>query len=88
MPGLTTNSAPPLVAPEMILIAEPLLWVHALIAGLGPMNVASMAPEFSASIAAGPALKVWVSSFVLPSACWICLFDTPSTGRAWVRFAK
>ena len=67
--GLTTNSAPPLVAPEMILIDVPLLCVHALIAGFGPMKVASIAPELSASMAAGPALKVWVSSFVLPSAC-------------------
>src|SRR5437660_1323113 len=36
MPFLTTSEAPPAAAPEMILIAVPLDFCHALIAGLGP----------------------------------------------------
>ena len=57
-------------------------------AGFGPMNVASMAPESSASMAAGPALKVVVSSLVSPSASWKVPFFTPSTAEAWVTFGK
>ena len=50
--------------------ASPFDCAYALIAGLGPMNVASIAPPKSASTAAGPALKIWVVSVVSPSASW------------------
>ena len=86
--GLTTNAAPLLVAPATIRSASPLDLTKALMAGLGPMNVASMAPESSDSIAAGPALKVVVSSLVSPSASWNVPFFTPSTAEAWVTFGK
>ncbi len=36
MPFFTTREAPPEAAPEMILMAVPLDFCHALIAGLGP----------------------------------------------------
>ena len=36
MPCLTTSDAPPMVAPEMILMAVPLDFCQALMAGLGP----------------------------------------------------
>ena len=36
MPPLTTSDAPPEAAPEMILMAVPLDFCQALIAGLGP----------------------------------------------------
>src|SRR5664279_2787476 len=52
------------------------------------MNVASMAPDSRASIAAGPALKVLVSSLVSPSASWKVPSFTPSTAEAWVTFGK
>ena len=39
---LTTKTAPPLVAPEIILISFPPDIMYALIAGLGPMYVASI----------------------------------------------
>ena len=57
-------------------------------AGFGPRKVASMAPDSSASIAAGPALKVEVSSLVLPSASWNVPSATPRTAEAWVTFGK
>ena len=57
-------------------------------AGPGPTYVASMAPDFSASIAAGPALNVLTSSFVAPR----CLAKKPSLSAtiavAWVTFGK
>ena len=68
--------------------ASPLDLAKALIAGFGPMNAASMAPDSSASIAAGPALKVLVSSLVSPSASWKVPSFTPSTAEAWVTFGK
>ena len=36
MPVLTTTEAPPVAAPEMILIALPLDFCQALMAGFGP----------------------------------------------------
>jgi len=42
----------------MIRIASPFDFTKALMLGLGPMKVASMAPENSASVAAPPALKI------------------------------
>ena len=58
MLGLTTRAAPPEVAPAMIRRASPFDFTKALIVGLGPMKVASMAPENRASVAAPPALKI------------------------------
>jgi hypothetical protein len=65
--GFTTSAAPPEVAPATMRSASPLLLTKALMAGLGPMYVASIAPANSASTAAGPALKVCVVSFVPPA---------------------
>ncbi len=47
-----------------------------------------MAPENSASIAAGPALNVFASSFVLPRDCWKKPLFTPTSAGAWVMFGK
>ena len=58
-------------------------------AGFGPMYVASIAPEKSASIAAGPALNVLVSSLTLaPSFSAKMPFSTPTIAVAWVMFGK
>src|SRR5664279_1196437 len=86
--GLTTSAAPLFVAPATIRMASPLDLAKALIAGFGPMYVASMAPDSRASMAAGPALKVLVSSLVSPSAAWKVPSFTPSTAEAWVTFGK
>ena len=72
----------------MIFSAVPLEVAQPLMAGFGPMYVASMAPEKSASMAAGPALKVFGSSLVLPRDCWNRPFLTPIRAGAWVMFGK
>ena len=77
MSGETTRAAPLSVAPATIRMESPLDLTKELMAGLGPMKVASMAPESRASIAAGPALKVLVSSLVSPSADWKVPLATP-----------
>ena len=88
MPSRTTSCAPPEVAPETMRTASPFDCANALMAGLGPMNVASIAPPNSASTAAGPALKIWVVSFVSPSASWKVPSSTPTRATACVRLAK
>jgi hypothetical protein len=88
MVGLTTRPAPPDVLPAMIRSAEPLLWAQPVMAGFGPMYVASMAPENSASIADGPALNVLVSRAMSPSSSAKILFWTPTRAGAWVMLAK
>ena len=88
MPGWTTSEAPPEVAPEMIRMPSPLVLAYALIAGLGPMKPASRSPPSSASISAGPALKVCVSSLVEPSRLPKKSLATPTTGVACVTFGK
>src|SRR5947209_11997017 len=52
------------------------------------MYVASMAPDNSASVAAGPALNVAVLSLLAPSASWKKPFFTPTIALAWVKFGK
>jgi len=56
--GFTTRAAPPEVVPETIRTASPSVWAKALIAGLGPMNVASRPSARSASPASVPESKV------------------------------
>src|SRR4029078_7436142 len=62
--------------------------MNPLTAGPGPTYVASMAPDFSASMAAGPALNVETVSLVAPR----CLAKKPSLSAtiavAWVRLGK
>ena len=60
MVGLTTSEAPPEVAPATMRRASPFDFTKPLMVGLGPMKVASMAPENRASVAAPPALKIEV----------------------------
>ena len=59
----------PTSCPSTMRSASPSDWAKPLIAGLGPMNVASMAPENRASIASVPALKVAVSSVHVVAQC-------------------
>jgi len=47
-----------------------------------------MAPDFSASIAAGPALKVLTSSLVRPSSLAKKPSFSATIAVAWVRFGK
>ena len=86
--GATTSAAPPEVAPEMMRIASPCDLANALIAGFGPMYVASIAPERSASTAAGPALNVCVFRVSAPRALAKMPFSTPTIAVAWVTFGK
>src|SRR5215218_7745683 len=62
---LTTNTAPPLVDPAIILKASPLDTTYPFIAGLDPTYVTSILFANSASVADGPALKTNVSTFIL-----------------------
>ena len=89
MLGLTTRYAPPDVAPAMIRIAAPLDLAKALIAGFGPMNVASIAPLRSAYDAAGPALKDETSNVTPgPRALAKMPLSTPTIADAWVTLGK
>ena len=60
----------------------------ALIAGFGPMYVASSAPAKIAVTTSGPALKVFVSSLLAPSFSAKIPFSTPTIAVAWVTFGK
>ena len=87
--GFTTRNAPPDVAPDTMRSASPSDLAKPLIAGLGPMYVASMASANSASTASPPALNVDVSSVTLsPSASARMPFSTPTSAVAWVTFGK
>ena len=67
----------------------PFDFAYALIAGLGPMYVASIAPESSASEADEPALNVAVSSVTLgPRFLAKRPLSTPTIAVAWVMFGK
>src|ERR1019366_2449357 len=57
----TTSAAPPLVAPATIRSASPFERTYPEIAGFGPIYVMSIAPANKASIAEGPALKLFHS---------------------------
>src|SRR5581483_1442101 len=70
----TTMPAPPLVAPATIRSASPLERTYPLIAGFGPTYVMSIAPANKASMADGPALKVFQSIFVC---CPMALSNQP-----------
>src|SRR5439155_16382531 len=86
---LTTSDAPPDVEPATIRTAFPPDRWNALIAGFGPTNVASRAPEKMASTAAGPALNVWVDSFTFePRAAAKIPFSTPTSAGACVTLGK
>jgi len=82
------NWAPPDVEPETIRSDSPWDWMNPLIAGFGPMNVASMAPALSASIAEGPALNTCVESTVSPSSSSNVPLARPTRAGACVTFAK
>ena len=69
MSGETTSCAPPEVEPATSRTASPLDFANALIAGPEPMKPASSELPSSAETSSGPALKVWVVSFVEPSSC-------------------
>ena len=62
---LTTNDAPPLVAPAITLSDCPLETTYQLIAAFGPIYVASSLPASKDSIADGPALNTNVSNVTL-----------------------
>ena len=87
--GLTTSAAPAEVAPATMRIASPFDLEKALMAGLGPMKVASMAPENRASVAAPPALKSVVFRLTSgPSLSAKIPFSTPAMAEAWVTLGK
>ena len=89
MPSLTTRKAPPEVAPDTMRMAWPLDLMNALMAGLGPMKLASMAFEKSASVASGPALKVCGSSVTFDPSAWANVpLAMPTIAVAWVTFGK
>ena len=89
MPSLTTRAAPPEVVPATMRTASPSVWAKALMAGLGPMNVASMPSASRASPASVPESKVLYSTVAVPSRAvskkpsW-----TAATAGPWVTFGK
>ena len=89
MPSATTSEAPPDVVPETMRKAAPLDWAKPLIAGLGPMKLASRLPANSASTTSVPELNVCSSSSTLgPSASSNNPLSTPMIAGAWVTFGK
>ncbi len=77
------------IDPETILIAVPCDLCHALIAGFGPTEPASSAPESSAVTSSGPALKVAVISVTFePRSRAKIPRSTPSNAVACVMFGK
>ena len=89
IPSATTRLAPPEVVPATIRSASPFDWAKPLIAGLGPMNVASIAPESSASIASPPALKLRdLQRHVRAEGLGEGPVSTPTIAGAWVTFGK
>ena len=88
--GLVTRNAPPDVDPPTMRSASPSDWAKPLMAGLGPMKLASMASAKSASIASGPALKVFEASSVTLSARASSKKPsfTPTIAGPWVMFGK
>jgi hypothetical protein len=87
MSWATTSEAPPEVVPATS-VTSPSVSAKALIAGLGPMNVASIDSDSRASLASVPALKVKVSSVASPSASWNNPSSTPMIAGAWVTLGK
>src|SRR5215472_12844253 len=88
MPFFTTREAPPDAAPEMILMAVPLDFCHALIAGLGPTYAASSWPARIAVVSSVPLLKTVVfSSTFLPRFLVKKLLARPTNAGSWVIFA-
>jgi hypothetical protein len=85
--GFTTSCAPPETEPETSWMA-PLDLVKALIAGPEPMNATSSELPSSALTSSGPALKVWVVSFVEPRFWAKKPFFTPISAGACVTFGK
>lgn len=88
MSGLVTSWAPAEVEPATRRTASPFDLVKALIAGPEPMNATSIEPPSRALTWSGPALKVWVVSFVLPSSLANRPCFTPTSAGAWVMFGK
>ncbi len=69
--------------------ASPSDWAKPLIAGLGPMKLASMASANSASMASVPELNVTSSRLTPgPSASAKMPSSTPMMAGAWVTFGK
>ncbi len=87
MSWATTSDAPPEVVPATSVTAPSDL-AKALMAGLGPMNVASMDSDRRASLASVPALKVKVSSVASPRASANRPSSTPMMAGAWVTLGK
>src|ERR1700728_2860293 len=89
MPLFTTTEAPPVATPEMILMALPLDFCQALIAGLGPTYAASSWLASSAVVSCVPLLKIWVFSVTfLPSVLVKMPLCTPTRAGACVMFAR
>ncbi len=76
------------MAPATIRIASPFDFTKALMAGLGPMKLASRPSEKIASIAWGPALNVWVWRSTSPRCFSKKPFSSPIIDGACVMFGK
>ena len=87
--GRTTRNAPPEVDPEMTRTASPLDCEKALMAGLGPMKVMSIASANMASMAWVPELK-GVTSMVALGSSLVSGPPSASSTRpgAWVMFGN
>ena len=83
----TTSEAPPDVVPATRVTSPPDS-ANALMAGLGPMNVASMDSESRASLASVPELNVKVSRLASPRFSAKIPSSTPMMAGAWVTLGK
>ncbi len=83
----TTSAAPPEVVPATR-VTPPSDWAKALMAGLGPMKVASIESDRMASLASVPELNVNVSRVASPRAPAKSPSSTPMMAGAWVTLGK
>ena len=89
MESFTTRAAPPEVVPATRRTASPSVWAKALMAGFGPMKVASMPSASRASPASVPESKVEYSMLATPSRESSKKPSlTAAIAGAWVTFGK
>src|SRR5580704_5504533 len=85
----TTTEAPPVATPEMILMALPLDFCQALMAGFGPTYAASSWSARIAVVSSVPELKICTLRVTfLPRVCVKMPLFTPTRAGAWVMLAR
>src|SRR5215469_7487126 len=86
---LTTTEAPPVATPEMILMALPLDFCQALMAGFGPTYAASSWLARIAVVSSVPELKICTLRVTFLPRVWVKMpLFTPTRAGAWVMLAR